>query len=164
MIKGSTFVLKLTIYTGNDAKVIWSTSDPEIATVDNNGKVTAIGYGSAVITVSTEDNSLTAICNVKVSTINTNNDIRPSQGFSPDGDGENDYWIIDGIEKHLKNDLYIFDRGGKLHYSVKNYKNDWDGIANTGPYKGRKVPPGTYYYVLKIDDVQMKRSFIVIKY
>ena len=47
------------------AKAIWSSSDPAVATVDANGKVTAVGEGSAVITVYYEGYS--ASCAVTVS-------------------------------------------------------------------------------------------------
>ncbi len=43
--------------------VTWSTSNPEIATVDNEGKVTAVELGEATITATTK-NGLTASCAV----------------------------------------------------------------------------------------------------
>lgn len=43
----------------------WTTSDPAIATVDENGLVTAVGLGDAVITVTTE-NGVTATYNIHV--------------------------------------------------------------------------------------------------
>ncbi len=45
---------------------IWTTSNPEVADVIN-GAVTAVGLGTAVITVSTEDGNKTAKCTVIVS-------------------------------------------------------------------------------------------------
>ena len=50
----------------DDKHVVWSSSDEAIAAVDNNGKVTAIKAGTAVIKVSTADGSFTAECNVTV--------------------------------------------------------------------------------------------------
>ena len=47
-------------------KVNWSTSDDKVATVDENGLVTAVAEGEAVITVTTEDGSFTASCKVTV--------------------------------------------------------------------------------------------------
>ncbi len=46
-------------------KITWKTSDKSVADVDENGKVTAIGEGTATITVSTE-NGLSAECKVTV--------------------------------------------------------------------------------------------------
>ena len=46
--------------------VTWSSDKPEVATVDANGKVTAVGEGNATITVTTVDGSKTATCIVTV--------------------------------------------------------------------------------------------------
>ena len=47
-------------------KVTWKSDKPEIATVDANGKVTAVKVGEATITVTTEDGGKTATCKVSV--------------------------------------------------------------------------------------------------
>ena len=44
--------------------VLWTSSNPEIATVDNTGKVTAVSAGIATITVTTVDGNKTATCSV----------------------------------------------------------------------------------------------------
>lgn len=46
--------------------VTWSSNDEAIATVDANGKVSAVGAGIATITVTTEDGNKTATCAVTV--------------------------------------------------------------------------------------------------
>ncbi len=52
-----------------DKSVTWSSDNNSVVTVDNNGKVTAVGKGNAKITVVTNVNSRTAVCNVTVSAI-----------------------------------------------------------------------------------------------
>ena len=47
--------------------VNWTSSAPGVATVDGNGKVTAVKAGSATITVTTSDGSKKSDCEVKVS-------------------------------------------------------------------------------------------------
>ena len=48
-------------------KVTWKSDKPEIATVDDNGKVTAVKAGTATVTVTTRDGGKTATCRVTVS-------------------------------------------------------------------------------------------------
>ena len=49
-----------------DKSITWSTSAPEVATVSDNGKVTAVKAGDAVITVKTTDGGKMASCDVTV--------------------------------------------------------------------------------------------------
>ncbi|MBQ4215859.1 MAG: Ig-like domain-containing protein, partial [Bacteroidales bacterium] len=48
-----------------DTEVSWTTSNDKVATVDG-GKVTAVGAGDAIITVTTKDGGFTATCKVTV--------------------------------------------------------------------------------------------------
>lgn len=47
-------------------KITWSSSDASVATVDDNGIVTATGVGTAVITATSEDEHYTAVCMITV--------------------------------------------------------------------------------------------------
>ena len=73
--------------------------------------------------------------------------------FSPNGDGTNDTFVIEGIEL-FENELTIYNRWGNIVYDVANYKNDWNGTSNAGRVIRRNdnLPAGTYYYTLKIKD------------
>ena len=65
---GDSFPLKAIVGpdTARDKSVLWTTSDPEVAAVDQEGLVTAVGPGSAVVTATTMDGGYTANCNVTV--------------------------------------------------------------------------------------------------
>ena len=52
-----------------DKSVVWSSSAPRVASVDQSGKVTAKSAGSAVITVKTNDGSFTASCDLSVAAV-----------------------------------------------------------------------------------------------
>ncbi len=64
--KGETFTLTATVAPSDvtDKKVTWSSDNDSVASVDSNGKVTAVGGGSAVITAAA--GGKTATCNVTV--------------------------------------------------------------------------------------------------
>ena len=51
-----------------DQTVSWSSSNPAVAKVDGNGRVTAVSPGSAIITVTTADDGRKASCTVTVET------------------------------------------------------------------------------------------------
>ena len=46
--------------------IIWESSDPSVAIVDESGMVISVGNGTAVITVQTDDGSKTDSCSVHV--------------------------------------------------------------------------------------------------
>jgi len=71
--------------------------------------------------------------------------------ITPNDDGDNDYWIIDGIERFPDNSVSIFNRWGDKIYDYDHYDNEtvvWKGTDR----QGRLVPDGTYYYILTIKD------------
>lgn len=164
--QGNSYSLSVSVLPNNASnKVIksWVSSNAQILSVDANGTITANNYGTAVITATTDDGNFTATCKVDVYTIEKGS-IKPSEAFSPNGDGVNDYFIIERIKDYPDNELLVFDRSGTLHYTTKGYANDWSGTANTGPYKGKKLPAGTYYYQLIVNDKIDVKKFIVIRY
>ena len=78
-----------------------------------------------------------------------------SKGFSPNNDGDNDFFVIPCIEDYPENNIKIYNRYGTLVFEANNYKNNWDGIPNQGfPKKETVLPTGTYYYVLQIDSIK----------
>ncbi|RZA00453.1 MAG: DUF11 domain-containing protein [Sphingobacteriaceae bacterium] len=72
-------------------------------------------------------------------------DTRPNV-ITPNGDGKNDTWVIDGLELYPDNYLTIFNRwGNEVYHSNGGYKNDWSGNG---------LKEGTYYYLLKVKDTK----------
>lgn len=51
--------------------VIWSTSDQNVATVDNNGNITAVAAGVATVTVATQDETIKAQSKISVDSAET---------------------------------------------------------------------------------------------
>jgi gliding motility-associated-like protein len=88
-------------------------------------------------------------------------------GFSPDGDGRNDFFVIRGLNGR-KAKLTIFNRWGSKVYEKNEYDNTWDALPNAGSLilGNNKVPASTYYYVLEFQDgdKETKTGFIVVQY
>ena len=60
--------------------------------------------------------------------------------FSPNGDGDNDYFEIGELTNYPGTEVHVYDRWGKPQFSSNNYDNTWDG--------GNLVE-GVYYYSVK---------------
>ncbi len=83
-------------------------------------------------------------------------------GVSPNGDGINDTWIIEGIENYPDNEVMIFNRWGDKIRDFLRYDNVdvyWDATNNNGEL----VPDGTYYYVLKIKNLETFTGWIYVR-
>jgi gliding motility-associated-like protein len=68
--------------------------------------------------------------------------------ITPNGDGKNDTWVIDGINKYPKHEVFIYNRWGQLIYSTRDYNNTWTG-TNT---RGDEVPSAAYFYVIQLNN------------
>ena len=80
------------------------------------------------------------------------------EGFSPNGDGENENFVFKGLkENYPKSQLYVFTRSGQLVYqNQQGYQNDWNGTTIKSTMTNLElVPTGTYYYVLKLGRLQV---------
>ncbi len=87
------------------------------------------------------------------------------QGFSPNGDGINETFVIKGLPDG-ENELIIYNRWGNKVYESADYDNTWDGAANRGSNGNNKLPQGTYYYILTLKGTDNKpfTGFIVLQY
>jgi gliding motility-associated-like protein len=84
-------------------------------------------------------------------------------GISPNGDGLNDVFYIPDFSTYQNIEARVFDAWGQLVYQHSNYSNDWDGIANAGAQRGKKVPVGNYYYHFKIEGIEEQiRGYVYV--
>ncbi|TDY63377.1 gliding motility-associated-like protein [Algibacter lectus] len=91
-------------------------------------------------------------------------------GFSPDNDGINDFWNIEGIEMHPDNMVTIYNRWGDMVFQINGYNNTthvFRGIANKKTKMGADVlPEGTYFFKFNISgphNFDKLEGFVVIK-
>jgi gliding motility-associated-like protein len=89
--------------------------------------------------------------------------------LSPNNDGMNDFWRIDGIENYPDNKARIFDRYNNLIFEMAGYDNDensWRGQANHGNFIKGNMPEGTYFYTLQVDlgnGMELFSGYLVLK-
>ena len=80
--------------------------------------------------------------------------------LSPNGDGVNDVFQIDGIEDYPNNRVQIFNRWGSMVYEMPGYKNEWNG--NWGR-QSALLPDGTYFYLFDTGEGDIISGFLEIK-
>lgn len=85
--------------------------------------------------------------------------IKPLPAFSPNGDGSNEVWVIEGAENYPGCTLSVFDGRGRRVFEKIGYASDWDGT-----YNGKPVPTGTYYYVFGCDGLKPATGSVLIFY
>jgi len=119
--------------------------------------LSGLSGGDYTLTVSDQQG-----CSV-ITTINVNEPglIKLPNGFTPNGDGFNDFYVITGIQGYEGNQINIFNRWGSLVYSAKEYQNNWDGTSNDG----NLLPDGTYFIVVNLnkEGYENVQSYIDIK-
>jgi gliding motility-associated-like protein len=79
--------------------------------------------------------------------------------FTPNGDGFNDLWVIQGVETFGDCTISVFDSFGSQIFEQKGYANTWDGT-----YNGKKVPRGTYYYIVNCPDKKPVTGHLLVAY
>lgn len=85
-------------------------------------------------------------------------DIEINNFMSPNGDGKNDTWNIQGNYLLDACTITIHDSWGRLLYESQGYQNDWDGIFN-----GEELPAGNYFYVIECENERLTGSITLIK-
>ena len=70
--------------------------------------------------------------------------------MTPDGNGQNDTWIVDNIETFGDVNVRVYDRWGRAVFEQRAYQNDWGGTSGTDI-----LPDGTYYYYITFDQSEI---------
>lgn len=80
-------------------------------------------------------------------------------GFSPNGDGVNDYFTIPK-SSGTKVRIEVFNRYGKMVYKSNDYQNDWNGISNQSVLFNQKLTVGTYYYTVTMESQNGNEKYV----
>lgn len=80
--------------------------------------------------------------------------------LTPNGDGQNDLLVLEGIEKSPSNSIQIFNRYGVMVYSKENYQNEFIGESNRNSVidKGAGLDSGIYFYIITLNDLKQKHQ------
>ncbi len=112
------------------------------------------GADVATYEICTAAGCATANINFKVSCDN----LVIYSAFSPNNDGVNDFFTIEGIDKLTNSTVSVFNRWGNEVFAAKNYKNNWGGTWN-----GTNLPEGTYFYIFNDGDGNTRSGYVEIQ-
>jgi gliding motility-associated-like protein len=79
--------------------------------------------------------------------------------FSPNNDGTNDTWQIPALQTYPGPEITVFNRYGQSVYRSKGYGTAWNGSFN-----GKRLPVGTYYYVIDLKIGEVLSGWVMIVY
>lgn len=79
--------------------------------------------------------------------------------ITPNEDGKNDYFVLEGIQELSNSELLIFDRRGVMVYKNTDYQNEWNGLD----YNGKQLPDDTYFFVLRTGKGRTRTGYVVIR-
>ena len=65
--------------------------------------------------------------------------------ITPNGDGKNDTWQIDGLGLYPDAVVQVYDRWGKRVFYSRGYDTEWDGTFN-----GKELPMESYHYIIDL--------------
>ncbi|MFA5575407.1 MAG: gliding motility-associated C-terminal domain-containing protein [Brumimicrobium sp.] len=89
--------------------------------------------------------------NISYALVDLEYTINIPEAISPNDDGKNDAFFIEGLEFYPNTEVWIYNRWGVEVYHSDNYKNDWNGISESNLNIGNgELPEGTYYYILTL--------------
>jgi len=77
-------------------------------------------------------------------------------GFSPNGDGINDFFRIDGLQQYTNHMVTVYNRWGSKVFESADYNGDWYGTFN-----GKDLPDGTYFYIIEVDG-ELTKGYVQI--
>ena len=165
-------VTHLTAYEANDGAieieiacgtvpytVSWTGTDGYVSAEPEASGMT-VGYYS--VRVTDDHLCLASLLMIMVSVEEHAEDVFIPEGFSPNGDGYNDRFVILGLENYPDNELMVFNRQGVEVFHRVNYENDWDGRPESGNVLGGILPEGTYYYIFKFGDINIRKGTIYL--
>ncbi|MFC3197150.1 BspA family leucine-rich repeat surface protein [Parapedobacter deserti] len=86
--------------------------------------------------------------------------------ISPNGDGINEFLMIEAIQDYPENRVTIFNRNGTLLWEANGYDNN--RVAFRGIGTGQlPLPAGTYFYIVEVKENGMwkyKKGYFVLRY
>ena len=99
--------------------------------------LTGLDSGEYILTVTDELGCETA----ESITLTEPQELEIPTGYTPNGDGFNDFFVVQGLDQFEQVEITVFNRWGNKVYTNENYDNTWNGSNDNGD----DLADGTYY-------------------
>ena len=142
------------VISGEDVTLEW------ISPIDapTTGNLTNIGVGEYIL-LGTDQNGCQKVETIELTSDDSGCLLIPT-GITPNNDGFNDTWVIQGSENYPEISVQIYNRWGQELLNSKGYQEPWDAI-----YNGTTVPMASYYYVITLGpSVEPMTGYLTVKY
>jgi len=144
--------------------------DPEVAVL-NGSTLDILRLGTVRITAVQEgdanyESADPVTVTIRVIDPTSNMPVRIHKAVSPNGDGINEYLIIEAIKDYPENRVMIFNRNGTIVWEANGYNNGSTAFRGIGTGQLR-VASGTYFYVaeIKVDGKwKYEKGWFVLRY
>ena len=162
--------ITLDVAASSGLPVVLTLDDPEVATLDGL-TLDILRLGTVRITVVQEGDANyepAEPVTVAIRVIDPTSDIpiRIHKAVSPNGDGINEYLIIEAIKDYPENRVTVFNRNGTIVYEVSGYNNGTRAFRGIGAGQNR-IQAGTYFYVAEIrvdGEWKYEKGWFVLRY
>jgi gliding motility-associated-like protein/uncharacterized repeat protein (TIGR01451 family) len=143
--KEITVTIGTTTYTTTSRDLVWLVGSLDLnqsATLTFKSRTLAAGVlnNSATVKADQPDPILNNNMVMADAAIITGDDLLIPNLFTPNGDGINDTFEINGLAEFAENEITIVNRWGNEVFRAKGYQNNWTGEG---------LNEGTYYYLLR---------------
>ncbi|MBK1442691.1 gliding motility-associated C-terminal domain-containing protein, partial [Parapedobacter sp. ISTM3] len=162
--------VQLDVAASSGLPVSLTVDDEQVATLEGNTlhihrlgtvRITATQTGDA-----NHEAAEAVTVTVRVVDPASNFPIRVHQAVSPNGDGINEFLMIEGIRDYRSNRVSIFNRNGTVVWEASGYDND--RVAFRGIGTGQQLlPAGTYFYIVEIgtgSGTEYRKGYFVLRY
>lgn len=119
--------------------LLWSTGDHDFS-------ISGLSAGNYSLTVTDEN-----LCTSEISSTLHNQQefcVTVPDIITPNNDGFNDLWEIEGIQYYPDAIVDVYDRWGKRVFHSVGYEERWDGIFNS-----KELPMDSYHYVIRLNNL-----------
>ncbi|WP_188508061.1 Ig-like domain-containing protein [Parapedobacter pyrenivorans] len=92
--------------------------------------------------------------------------VRVHQAVSPNGDGINEFLIIEGIRDYRSNRVSVINRNGTVVWEASGYDNDRVAFRGVGTGQ-QQLPAGTYFYIVELQagsGTEYRKGYFVLRY